>query len=94
MNPISSFLKTVLEWIYALVGNYGWSVILFTVLIRAILLPLDVKSKRGMRAMSAVQPKMQALQKKYANDKEKLNQKMNGFTAKRRSIPWLAVCPC
>ena len=75
MNFISSFLKTVLEWIYALVGNYGWSVILFTVLIRAILLPLDVKSKRGMRAMSAVQPKMQALQKKYANDKEKLNQK-------------------
>ena len=32
MNFISSFLKTVLEWIYALVGNYGWSVILFTVL--------------------------------------------------------------
>lgn len=48
MNFISSFLKTVLEWIYALVGNYGWSVILFTVLIRAVLLPLDVKSKRGM----------------------------------------------
>ena len=43
MNFISSFLKTVLEWIYMLVGNYGWSVILFTVLIRAVLLPLDVK---------------------------------------------------
>ena len=93
MNPISSFLKTVLEWIYALVGNYGWSVILFTVLIRAILLPLDVKSKRGMRAMSAVQPKMQALQKKYANDKEKLNQKMNELYRKEKINPMAGCLP-
>ena len=93
MNFISSFLKTVLEWIYALVGNYGWSVILFTVLIRAILLPLDVKSKRGMRAMSAVQPKMQALQKKYANDKEKLNQKMNELYRKEKINPMAGCLP-
>ena len=65
----------MLNWIYSWVGNYGWSVVVFTLFVRLLVLPLDIKSRRGMRATMRIQPKLQALQKKYANDKEKLNQK-------------------
>lgn len=73
---MTGFFEWILEGIYGFVGNYGWAVIIFTVLIRLIVLPLDIKSRKGMRAMTRVQPKMQELQKKYANDQEKLNKKM------------------
>ena len=72
---MKDLFMNILNWIYSWVGNYGWSIVLFTLLIRIVLLPLDIRSKKGMRAMQKVQPKVQALQKKYANDKEKLNQK-------------------
>ena len=72
---MTSFFMNVLNWINSWVGNYGWSVVIFTLIVRLALLPLDIKSKKGMRAQQKIQPKLQALQKKYANDKEKLNQK-------------------
>ena len=53
---INEFLKTILEWIYGFVGNYGWSVVLFTLLIRFVLLPLDIKQRKSMRAMQRIQP--------------------------------------
>ena len=72
---MTGYFMNILNWIHSWVGNYGWSVVVFTLTIRLILLPLDIKSKKGMRAQQKIQPKLQALQKKYANDKEKLNQK-------------------
>ncbi len=75
IDTINSLFVSVLNWIYSWVGNYGWSVVVFTLFVRLQVLPLDIKSRRGMRATMRIQPKLQALQKKYANDKEKLNQK-------------------
>ena len=75
IDTINSLFVSVLNWIYSWVGNYGWSVVVFTLFVRLLVLPLDIKSRRGMRATMRIQPKLQALQKKYANDKEKLNQK-------------------
>ena len=40
---INEFLKTILEWIYGFVGNYGWAVVLFTLLVRLIVMPFDQK---------------------------------------------------
>ena len=74
-DGINSAFVAVLNWIYSWVGNYGWSVVLFTLFIRLILMPLDIKSRKGMRDMQRIQPKVAALQQKYANDKDKLNQK-------------------
>jgi len=72
---MSEFLANILYGINSVIHSYGWSMILFTLLIKLLILPLDYKSRKGMRAMSRVQPEMAKLQKKYANDKEKLNQK-------------------
>ena len=83
----------LLTWINNLVGNYGWSVVLFTLLIRLVLLPLDIRSKKSMRAMTKIQPKVQALQKKYANDKEKLNQKTMELYRKEHVSPTAGCLP-
>ena len=90
---MSGFFQNALEWIYSWVGNYGWSVVVFTLLVRVVLLPLDIKSKKSMRAMSKVQPKVQALQKKYANDKEKLNLKLNELYRKEHVSPMASCLP-
>ena len=90
---MSGLFQNILEWIYTWIGNYGWSVVVFTLLVRLVLLPLDIKSKKGMRAMTRVQPKVQALQKKYANDKEKLNMKLNELYRKEHVSPMAGCLP-
>lgn len=73
-----SYIMMVLGWIlqsfYRLVGNYGVAIILFTVFIKLLLLPLDLKQKKSMAKTQKLQPLLNAVQQKYANDKEKLSQ--------------------
>ncbi len=73
---MNDFLVSILNGINSIVNSYGVSMIIFTVLIKLLLLPLDYKSRKSMRRMTTLQPQMAKLQKKYANDKEKLNQKV------------------
>lgn len=72
---MNDFLVAILNGINSVIHNYGWSMVVFTLLIKLILLPLDYKSRKSMRRMTKLQPQVAKLQKKYANDKEKLNQK-------------------
>lgn len=72
---MNDFLVAILNGINSIIHNYGWSMVVFTLLIKLILLPLDYKSRKSMRRMTRLQPQVAKLQKKYANDKEKLNQK-------------------
>lgn len=69
-------LGWIIEQIYHLVSNYGLAIIIFTVLIKLILLPLNIKSQRAMKKQQKIQPILQELQKKYENDKEKLQREM------------------
>ena len=64
-------IGAVLAWLYGIVGNYGVSIIILTVLIRVILLPLGVKQIKSMQAMQAIQPKVKEIQKKYKTNKTK-----------------------
>jgi YidC/Oxa1 family membrane protein insertase len=61
----------VLASIYDLVGNFGVSIIILTILIRVVLLPLGVKQIKSMQAMQAIQPKIKEIQKKYKGNKQK-----------------------
>ncbi|MEG0377064.1 MAG: YidC/Oxa1 family membrane protein insertase [Eubacterium sp.] len=63
----------VLFQIYNLVQNYGVAVILFTILVKVCILPLNIKQTKSMKEMQALQPELQKLQKKYKNNPEKLN---------------------
>nr|MBR4279866.1 membrane protein insertase YidC [Clostridia bacterium] len=88
---MNELLKSILDGIYSIVNNYGLSIIFFTLLIKLCLLPLDYKSRKGMRKMSALAPKQQELQKKYGHDQEKLNRKMQELYKKEGASP-LAGC--
>jgi YidC/Oxa1 family membrane protein insertase len=67
--------------------------VVFTVMIRLVLTPLDIKSRVSMRKTTKLQPQMQALQKKYANDKEKLNQKTAELYKKEHVNPLSSCLP-
>jgi len=66
----------ILSFIYNVTNSYGLSIILFTILIKLLLLPLTIKQQKSMVEMQKVQPLLTELQKKYKNDKEKLNAEM------------------
>lgn len=90
---MNDFFFSILQWINSWVGNYGWSMVIFTLLIRLVLTPLDYRSRVGLRRTSQIQPKIQALQKKYANDKEKLNQKTAELYRKEHVNPLSSCLP-
>lgn len=70
-----------------LVGNMGLGIILITLLIKLLLFPLANKSYRSMNRMKAIQPKIQALQKRYADDKVKLGQAISELYKKEQINP-------
>ncbi len=63
-----------LDLLYQLTNSYGLALILFALLVQVVLLPITAKSKKSMMKMSRMQPRLQALQKKYANDQQKQNE--------------------
>ena len=70
---ICKVLLFFMKKFHTLTGNWGVSIILLTVLVKMVLLPLTYKSMVGMEAVKRLQPKMEEIRKKYADDKEKMN---------------------
>lgn len=70
--PFGLFLKQI----YLLIGSYGFSLIIFTIVTKLIMVPLMLKSKKSMRQVQKLQPRIQELQKKYANNKQKQQEEM------------------
>lgn len=64
----------LLDKIYGLLNNYGLAIIVFAVLVQLVLLPITMKSKKSMMKMSRLQPRIQEIQRKYADDKQKQNE--------------------
>ncbi len=68
MDIINVPLGLILQGIYWVLGNYGWSIIVFAILAKAILLPSAIKGQKNQIRMQAIQPKMKRLADKYHND--------------------------
>ena len=66
----------LLQFLYNIVNNYGFAIILFTITVKLLLLPLSIKQQKTMKKSSELQEKMKTLQFKYKNDPEKMNQEM------------------
>lgn len=92
-------LGFLIQVIYNLVQNYGLSIILFTIIIKLILLPLQIHSQKAMKKQQKVQPIIAELQKKYANDQQKLSAEMmkvykeNGVSMSGGCLPLLIQMP-
>lgn len=77
----------LLRLFYNLTGSYGVAIILFTLAIKLILLPFQMKSKKSMVRMSRMSGKMKEIQKKYANNQAKMNEEMQKFYAEEGVNP-------
>ena len=78
----------VLNFINSFVGNYGFAIILFTILIKLIMLPLSIKQQRTMKKSAKLQEQIKVLQFKYKNDPEKLNREMMELYKKENMSPF------
>ena len=93
MGIIAVPLGYLLTFIYNLVGNYGISLIILTVLVKLILYPLYFKQIKSTASMSSIQPKIKAIQEKYKNDKEKMNEEMAKITKDENFNPMGGCLP-
>lgn len=97
MSQLTSWFGTLMEWLNAYLGNYGWSIVVFTVLFRLALTPLDYYQRNTMRKqsrmMARISPKLDALKKKYQNDPNKLNQKQMELYKKENVSPFAGCLP-
>ncbi len=71
---ISDIIFWMMQHIYDVVGNWGWSIVIVTVIIKLLFYQLSAKSFRSMSAMKKLQPKIEMLKERYGDDKQKLTQ--------------------
>lgn len=74
MDIIKVPIGYLLDWIYQFIGNYGGALIVFTLVVKLILLPLSLKQQKSMTKMQKLQPQLAKLQEKYKNDQNLLGQ--------------------
>ena len=77
----------VLEWLEKLVGNWGWAIVIMTVLLKLMFFPLSAASYKSMARMRTITPRLTALKERYGNDKQKLNQEMMDLYRKEKINP-------
>jgi len=89
-----NFLSSILESLNKITGSipepfggYGLAIVLFTLLMRLVLLPLDLRSRKANYKIQEIQPQLSELQKKYKNDPEKLNKKTMELYQKHQINP-------
>ena len=78
----------LLQFLYTLVNNYGLAIILFTLIIKLLLLPLSIKQQKTMKKSSELQEKVKVMQFKYKNDPEKLNKEMMNLYKTENASPF------
>lgn len=71
--PFANLFGYILNFIYNLVGNYGLAIIIFSILIKIILLPISIKQQKTIKKTTKIQNKLKEIQFKYKNDPENLN---------------------
>ncbi len=82
-----------INWLYALVGNYGVAIILMTLILRILIWPLTRKSYVSTMAMQKMQPELQRIQKLYANDKARLQMEMMKVYQTHKTSPMSGCLP-
>ena len=101
LNSFSQLLITKAFWSSCInffvdfLGNYGWAIILFTIVLKLVLSPFDVLQRKSMKnqmkTQAKLQPQMQKIQQQYGHDRALLNQKMNELY-QRNNISLKSTC--
>lgn len=88
MSALSNVFGYILNFIYSFVQNYGLAIILFTVLIKIILLPISIKQQKTMKKTAKMQVELKEIQEKYKNDQTKANQEMMNVYKRENMSPF------
>ncbi|MCE8018626.1 membrane protein insertase YidC [Halomonas sp. MCCC 1A11036] len=84
---IANPLFWLLDQIHSLIGNWGWSIVLLTVLVKLAMWPLSAKAYKSMARMRKLGPEMQRLKEQYGDDRQKMSQEMMKFYQKEKINP-------
>ena len=90
-NFIANIFGYLLNFLYNLLNNYGLAIIIFSILVKLLLLPLTIKQQKTMEKTTKMQEEMKALQFKYKNDQEKLSKEMMDLYKRENMSPF---CGC
>lgn len=85
---LANIFGSLLGFIYNFIGNYGLSIICFSVIIKLILLPMSIKQQKAMKQANKLQEEMKKIQDKYGNDNEKINQEVMNLYKKTGMNPF------
>ncbi|HLB58433.1 MAG TPA: membrane protein insertase YidC [Gammaproteobacteria bacterium] len=91
--PISILLFWMMQHIYNVLGNWGWSIVIVTLLIKLAFYHLSAKSYRSMSAMKNLQPRITALKERYGDDKQKFTQETLALYKKEKVNPMSGCLP-
>jgi YidC/Oxa1 family membrane protein insertase len=83
----------ILKLFHGFIGNYGWSIILLTIVVRIPFLPLVAKGQKSMRKLQMIQPKMNEIKEKYKKDPQKMQQEMMELYKKHKVNPMGGCLP-
>jgi YidC/Oxa1 family membrane protein insertase len=93
IQPLIDVFHAILVAIEGVIGSWGWSIIVLTILVRACLLPLTFKQFHSMQRLAHLQPEMKKLQDKYKGDRERMNQEMMKFYRENKVNPFSSCLP-
>ena len=93
VTMISKPMFKILAWINDLIGNWGWAIILFTLLVKLLLFPLSYKGMMSMQRLKDLAPQMKELKEKYGKDPQKMNAKMMEMYKKHGANPMGGCLP-
>jgi YidC/Oxa1 family membrane protein insertase len=87
LTVVTAPLFWVLQWLHGFLGNWGWSIILLTVMLKGAFFPLSAASYKSMAKMRVLTPKLTKLKETYADDKQRMNQEMMELYKKEKVNP-------
>lgn len=84
----ASLFGYILNFLYEIIGNYGLAIILFSILVKIIMLPISIKQQKTMKKSQKINDEMKQIQFKYKNDPEKLNQEVMSLYKRENMSPF------
>ncbi len=88
MAFLANLFGYVLNFLYNFVQNYGWAIIIFSILLKLLLLPITVKQQKTMKKSAKIQEEMNSIKVKYKNDPEKLNRETLDLYKREKMSPF------
>lgn len=99
IDALGNFVSVLIDWLYSVTHNYGWSMMLLALAVSVLLLPLNIQALKSMTEAQALAPYLKRLQTKYKGDRQKLNEetmklyKEHGVNPLGGCLPMLAQYP-